>query len=352
MFSASGIGADHGGEEFRGELGERFEDNGCAFADGVTEEEFAGVDESDDITGEGFVHCFALLSEELVSAFDADASSGAGVEDFHVAFEESGADADEGDAVAMSGVKVGLDFEDEAGEFGSSGGDEAGFGAAISGGRAIFEEAAEELFDAVVGEGAAEEDRSDFSVEEALLVPRCAGFGEQFDFFLGLGDNAVRHGIGGDFGERLDAGGDAVDVIAGFEDAGVAGIELDDAAEVEAGPERPVDGDGDDAEFGFDIFEDFEGGFSGAVNFVDERDDGDFAEPADVEEFFCLGFDAVGEVEDHDGAVGGDECAVGIFAEVLVAGGIEEIDLHAVKFEGKHGGADGDSALAFEFHPV
>jgi hypothetical protein len=79
------------------------------------------------------------------------------VEHLHVAGEDAGADAQEGDLVAVAGVHVGLDLEDEAGEGGMVGGDE-GRRTRRGGGGGVVEEGVEQELDAEVVDGAAEED--------------------------------------------------------------------------------------------------------------------------------------------------------------------------------------------------
>jgi len=74
------------------------------------------ADEADDVAGPSFVNGFAFLAEELVRRGKANGFAGALVGDGHVAFEFAGADANEGDAVAVLRIHVGLDLEDEGGE--------------------------------------------------------------------------------------------------------------------------------------------------------------------------------------------------------------------------------------------
>ena len=73
---------------------------------------------------------------------------------------------------------------------------------------------------------------------------------------------------------------------------------------------------------------------------------------ADLEELAGLGAPRLGPVDDHDGAVDGHERAVGVLGEVLVAGGVQDVDAEAVVLELQHRGRDGDAALLLNFHPV
>jgi len=76
------------------------------------------ADEADDVAGIGFVHGLAFVAEQLVRAGQADFFLGSRMMHRHVAVELSGADADEGDAVAMFRIHVCLDLEDETGKGG------------------------------------------------------------------------------------------------------------------------------------------------------------------------------------------------------------------------------------------
>lgn len=86
-----------------------------------------------------------------------------------------------------------------------------------------------------------------------------------------------------------------------------------DAFKARAIAEGPVDGEGGDAEDGFEFIEEVEGWACGAVQFVHEGEDGDSAPAAYFEEFTGLSLDALTGVYDHDGGVDGGEDAVGIF---------------------------------------
>ena len=146
---------------------------------------------------------------------------------------------------------------------------------------------------------------------------------------------------------------DAVGSAGGaFEEVDGGGAAVEDPAEVCAHAEGPVHGAGGDAEDAFEFVHEGEGIAGWAIEFIHEGEDGDAAAAADLEELAGLAFDAFTGVDDHDGGVDGGEDAVGVFGEVAVAGGIEEIDDAAAVFELKDGGADGDAPLFFHFHPV
>mgnify|MGYP000255446597 CR=1 FL=1 len=76
------------------------------------------------------------------------------------------------------------------------------------------------------------------------------------------------------------------------------------------------------------------------------------AHGADLEQLPGLRLHAFRAVDDHDGGVGGHEGAVGILGEVLMAGGVQNVDAEAVVLKLHHGGRDGNTALLLNLHPV
>ena len=124
------------------------------------------------------------------------------------------------------------------------------------------------------------------------------------------------------------------------------------ALELPAGAHGPVAGVGLDAELVFQLIEQLEGIARLAVHLVDKRKNRDMAHGADLEKLPGLRLDALGSVDDHDGGVRGHQRAVGVFGEVLVARGVENIDAVALVLELHDRGGYGDAALLFNFHPV
>jgi hypothetical protein len=109
-----------------------------------------------------------------------------------------------------------------------------------------------------------------------------------------------------------------------------------------------------------DVFELAFGFFDIGVGEVDLVDDGDDVEVLlhrQVEVGDGLSLDALGGIDEEEGAFAGGEGAGDFVAEVDVAGGIEEIEFvdFAVFGGVLHGdgvGLDGDAAFAFEVHGV
>ena len=89
-----------------------------------------------------------------------------------------------------------------------------------------------------------------------------------------------------------------------------------------------------------------------AVELVDERQDRQPVTPAHLEQLPRLVLDAVRRVDHHHDAVGGDEGAIGVFAEILVARRIEQRHASPLQLEFEGGGRNRDAPLLFELHPV
>ena len=79
-------------------------------------------------------------------------------------------------------------------------------------------------------------------------------------------------------------------------------------------------GVGLDAQNFFDVLHQLEGVAGLAVHLVDEGEDGNVAQGADLEQLDGLGLDALCGVDDHDSRVGCHQGAVGVLREVLMPG--------------------------------
>ena len=119
-----------------------------------------------------------------------------------------------------------------------------------------------------------------------------------------------------------------------------------------AAADGPVDGVGVDAQLVLQLLAQLEGVPGLPVHFVDEGEDGDIPQAAHLEELARLGLHALGGVDDHNGAVCRHQGAVGVLREVLVAGGVQDVDAEALVLELHHGGGDGDAPLLLDLHPV
>ena len=89
-----------------------------------------------------------------------------------------------------------------------------------------------------------------------------------------------------------------------------------------------------------------------AIQFVHEGDNRHIAQPTDFEQLECLLLDTACSVDHHDRAVDGGQRAIGIFAEVLMARCVQQVERVVAVVEGHRRGAHGDTALTLHLHPV
>ncbi len=89
-----------------------------------------------------------------------------------------------------------------------------------------------------------------------------------------------------------------------------------------------------------------------AIELVDEGQNRQAMTPADLEQLARLVLDAVGRVDHHHDAVGGNQRAVGVFAEILVARRVEQRHAPPLELELERRRGDRDAALLLERHPV
>ena len=170
-------------------------------------------------------------------------------------------------------------------------------------------------------------------------------------FMVGSADQVVQAGVaqlGLDLLDHLDAVGAAI-ALKGQHAPGIAVI---DALEVLAAADGPVHRVGLDAEDFFNVLHQLKRVAGLAVHLVDEGEDRDVAQRADLEQLDGLGLNALGGVNDHDGGVRRHQGAVGVLTEVLVAGRVQNVDALALIVELQNRRGNGNTALLFNVHPV
>ena len=141
-------------------------------------------------------------------------------------------------------------------------------------------------------------------------------------------------------------------MVAGFVKLHHLGIAVVNALEIAIRADGPVDRAGANTEHLLHLLHQGKRVFARAVHLVDEGENRDVSQAADLEQLDGLCLDALGRVDEHYGAVRRDEHAVGILREILMAGGIEDVDVVAVKLELHGRGGHGNAALFLDIHPV
>ena len=180
-------------------------------------------------------------------------------------------------------------------------------------------------------------------------VERPAGFLDELQLFAdGVG---VEHRVLG--GEAFEIERLRFDRLAVLGDQPhLARLQVIGAGEVAALPDRPGHRRGVERQRLLDLVEDLERVAALAVHLVDEGDDRNVAQPADLEQLAGARLDALGGVDHHHRGVDGGERAVGVFREVLVARRVEQVEDVAVVIEGHHRRDHRNAAVALDRHPV
>ncbi len=329
-----------------------------AGAQGVADAEDTRIEQAHDVAGVRLVHDRAVIGHHSGAGGQLDLTAALHMVGLHAALELARADADEGDAVAMVLIHVGLDLEDKAGEL-LAGGLHNLAGKRVHmrrGAGCQAQEVLKERLDAKVGEGGTKEYGRELAGKHRVQVELGVGAVQQLDIvhkvlMVVLADQLVEGGIAQRRLDLLDLLG-AVGAAVALKGQNVAAGAIEDAAEIATVADGPVHGVRADAQDVLDLFHKVEGVAGLAVHLVDEREDGNAAQGADAEELLGLCLDALGAVDHHDRGVGGHQGTVGILGEVLVAGGVQNIDAAAAIGELQYGRGNGDAALLLDVHPV
>ena len=128
--------------------------------------------------------------------------------------------------------------------------------------------------------------------------------------------------------------------------------DIERAAEIHAHPDRPRQQREIEREPGGNLVEQRERVVPLAVDLVDEGDDRDVAQPADLEQLARLALDAFRGIDHHDRGVDRAQRAVGVLGEVRMARRIEQVEHHAVVLERHHRRGDRDAARLLDLEPV
>ena len=129
-------------------------------------------------------------------------------------------------------------------------------------------------------------------------------------------------------------------------------LDVVDAAKRVGAADRPVHRRGRDAERALEIVEQLHRIARRVIELVDEREDRQTVALRHLEQLARLILDALRRVDHHHHAVGGDQRAIGVLAEILVARRVEQRHAAPLELELERGGRHRDAALLLERHPV
>ena len=272
-----------------------------------------------------------------------------------VAFEAARTDLEEGDAVAVVGIHVRMDLEDEAGHLRLGRLDRARLCRRRTGRGGDAEEAFEQLADAEVVHGRPEEDGGHLAAKVGLAVERIVDPLDQLDILPELGgvfrtDAGVELGVGEV--RDIDRRGVGRQPFVGGEERQVAFVEVVNPLEVGTVGNGEREGAHADMQLLFDLVEQVERLLGRAVELVDEDDHGGRAHAADLHQLARLRLDALRAVDDDDHRIDSRQRTIGILGEVLVAGGVEDVDLGPLVLEAHDRRGDRNAALALDLHEV
>ena len=273
---------------------------------------------------------------------------------FHALFKGTADNAHESQPIPVGRVHVRLNLEHKAGEVGLLGADHAGIALPGQGRRRVLQETIQEGLHTKVGHGRAEEHGRQFAPAYSLQIEGITGLIQQLDFLVQpipimLVQQGFQHGIihgNVSFLHHLFA------VVAAGVQLHHFRIPVVDALEIPIHADGPVNGTGADAQHLLQFFHQRKGILGGSVHFIHKGENRYVPHPADLEQLNGLGFHALGGVDQHNCRIGSHQHPVSILGEVLVSGGIQNVDAESVifKLHGRRG--DRNAALLFNVHPV
>ena len=311
----------------------------------VSPMENAGVEHADDIARVGLVDDLALLCHELLRLRQAQLAVALHMVYLGLALKFAGADAHEGQPVAVRFVHVRLNFEHKGGKIGRECVDHTAIRNPRQRRRRHVEEGLQKRLDAE--EHWAERARAHLveikfasRAQKLHIVAElvCALCADQLVYLrvIRLDLHAVGAVLAGNAGEKVDS--PLLPVV--------------DALKFLAAADGPVDGVGLDAQLALQLVKQIKGILGLAVHLIDKGKDRDVPHRADLEQLARLRLDALAAVDDHDRGIRRHQRAVGILGEVLMARRVQNVDAEALIAELHDRRRDGNAALLFNLHPV
>ena len=313
-----------------------------------------GVDEADDVAGERLVDRLAVGPNAVVAYLVANGPAGALAGHDHAPLEAAGADAGEGDAVAVRRVHVGLDLEHERRERRVERARLAVDRRAAATARGEVDDGVEQHAHAEVGQRRPDEHRRRLAGEERRQVDVGADRVEQVALVeRGLSTPSCPPPPPRDVDvDRLLGAADRAAGGAG-EPGELAGAAVDHAAEVAArSPTGHVTGVGRSPICSSISSSSSSGSRPGRSYLLRNVITGRLRARHTWNSFSVWRLDALGRVEHHHHGVDGGQHAVGVLGEVAVARRVEQVDDVVAVGELHHRRADRDAALLLHLHPV
>ena len=196
----------------------------------------------------------------------------------------------------------------------------------------------EQGFYAVTAERAAEDDEGQVAGAVGIALEGRVGGPRQLHVLAGLLEHVLGHPcveLGVARARAWDSLVEGAALGLGRGQKAVA-LEVVTAVEGAAHADRPDHRRDVELQGFVNLVEQLEGVASLAVDLVDEGHDRHVAQPADLEQLPRLALDAFRRVDHHDRRIDRRQRPVGVLAEVLVAGGVEEVEDEAAVGEGHH----------------
>ena len=223
---------------------------------------------------------------------------------FHTRLVFAGADAEEGNTVAVLRIHVCLNLEHKARELGF-----IGFNHTLSGVARLrrwspIYQGIQHVLDTEVVDTGAEENRCLGAFQEPFKRERLTGALNEFDAFANVIHFQRKKFVEARIAQSFDHFNVVGEFFSPWGEALHAVIEQgEDAAECFSHADRPGDRGTVDLQNIFNLAEQVNRILNLAVEFVDERNDRSLAHTADFKQFDGLSFHAFGSIDDHDGAV-------------------------------------------------
>ena len=311
------------------------------------------VVQPDDVAGPGLLHRAALVGLEGDGIGHLHRLADAHMAHLHALGVAAGAHPQEGHPVAVGRVHVRLDLEHEAGEGRLTRLHHPLDGGAGARRRGIVDEGVEQLLDTEVIDGRAEKDRGLLAGAVGIEIQRVTGTLHQLHLAAQLVRLVAQELVHPLAVQPLDhlAGLDAAAVL-GAEQMRAVVAQVIDALEALAHADRPGHRGALDLEHRLHLVQHLHRVAPLAVQLVDEGEDGGVAQPADVHQLDGALLHALGDVDHHQRRVHRGQGAVGVLGEVLMPGGVEQVDDGVAVRELHDRGGHGDPALFLQLHPV